>query len=259
MTGIVEKLIKFGTLNRHATGSFDDRDQRLIRTRSYASRLERAFSRTPYPFEIYTANMEVDRKQFTFSYTSKVGQWSKQRVKDLIDPDFHHNPDAITLILTNNYADSAHPLTPWIVAHRFSHAVEAGDGRQHQTRESRFFRVLNNLETEVARVYDSTGFALHDRQEAWIEIVGMMTTKSAKEVRKDPQQRMHYGEAQIELLTQFIVKGSITFDTSGMDDNEDYSPELRDGLKQVAGKYTRILNREAANTLSRCVGSIFVI
>ena len=54
-----------------------------------------------------------------------------------------HGPDVITVVFTNNTGDRRLPLTPWIMAHRIGHAVQA-TGRQLPAEANRACRRLNS-------------------------------------------------------------------------------------------------------------------
>lgn len=255
LTELWESIKRFEIIDAGLGTSFDDQDRRLLTSNSYEERLRKAFSKTPFSFDVYVVNHLYNQSEWTRSQRTNTNVMSPEYVQEKFIPDFQHDPSTITLLITNNFADSKHPLTPWIVAHRFCHVVDSARGSGK--RKSRFGAAFDNFVRDVTAMYESLGYHLYG-SDVYYEIVPTLTMKSA---RQKDRTRLYDGEAQHELLTQFIVNGVIklTVDHLVNSDPIYYSQELRDGLIKVVRKNERTLNREAANDLSRAVGQIFVI
>lgn len=252
-SGIHETLTNFTVTG--SNGVLDDQDLRLITSKSYNDRIQKAFSKTPFPFDVYVVNMDVDERDWTIDYYDYTGRIDVTEARKLI-PDFVHDPNSITIILTNNFADSKQPLTPWIIAHRFAHAMESAYSNRNTNkhRDSRFYSILSNAAERLMDVYRKHGFRVYG-EDRYIELIAGMTTKSAR--NKDPL--LDQGEYGHELLTQFIINGMIRLSSNHViapsypDENfrHDMITEFKNVQKQ--------LNKEAANDLSRAIGDIFVL
>lgn len=103
-------------------------DRRIITHPKFAAALERAFSHTDHNFNIVFANLP------DMAGVYEVGQISPQMLKanyPELAEQYEPQKDAINIIFVNNQGDERFPMSPWIVAHRISHAlgVQQGSGR----------------------------------------------------------------------------------------------------------------------------------
>lgn len=256
---LTEKLVDYQIVDPGKGSAFDAVDTKLINTPAYSARLSAAFSRTPYPFSIYAVHHPHDYKHWVRNQDQYTNVMRPDEIVQKYWPDYRHDPKVITLIMTNNFADNKHPLTPWLVAHRFAHALDSAANTK--TRPSRWQAAVDKFERDVADTYRKSGYTLFNVKEAWYEIVAAMTTGSARSKNRETKERLHTGEAQHELLTQFIITGQITLDTTYIDraGPDLYSEDFAAAMKATITRNIRKLNREAANDLSRAIGQVFVI
>jgi hypothetical protein len=259
LSDLTEKLVRFEIVDPGKGTAFDDVDTRLINTPSYSSRLQKAFGKTPFPFEIYIVHHPHDHSHWIERQSTYTNVMDAAKIKANYWPEFKHNPSAITLFITNNFADNKHPLTPWIIAHRFVHVIDSAANAGN--RKSRWTSACDNFAEDIARTYQKFGYAWYgiDNHEAWYEIVAAMTTKSARTPASID--RLHDGEASHELMTQFIINGRVSLNTDYIEIKgpDYYEPAFGEAIRATIKRNEQKLNREAANDLSRAIGQIFVI
>ena len=133
------------------TGGFRHAADRALVTSPVAvGKVQQFFSRTPYDFRIFPVQFTGGGRWLeTGAVTPErlveiVGTANAQRILA------GHGPDVITVVFTNNTGDRRLPLTPWIMAHRIGHAVQATGrrgpaNRAWQEAEQHFFRAVNSI------------------------------------------------------------------------------------------------------------------
>ena len=126
------------------TGGFRHAADRALVTNPVAiGKVQHFFNRTPYDFRIFPVQFTGGGRWLeTGAVTPErlveiVGTANAQRILA------GHGPDVITVVFTNNTGDRRLPLTPWIMAHRIGHAVQA-TGRQLPAEANRACRRLNS-------------------------------------------------------------------------------------------------------------------
>lgn len=128
------------------------------------------------------------------------------------DKDLILSKDAINVVYTNNVASDYVPMTGWILAHRMCHAITCRpsyvnlDRAVHQS----ISEALSSYNLEI-KSRDWSGFTVLDElPRGGYELANaLLTMKSARERRL--RQAL---ELLPELITQYLMKGEITFNTA---------------------------------------------
>lgn len=112
------------------------------------SKIERLWSNTKQNFKlIFLRGPNV----WKFLQTGEV---SPETVKKSLGIDVQPDPDAITVIFTNNTATERTPLTAWTIAHRLGHALTRQEGGGTTAYNKHFYdRVINDLQKVLVEVY----------------------------------------------------------------------------------------------------------
>ena len=194
--------------------SFDRKHGALIRSPAYAKRLHTKFSKTKWPFAIYIANIPGGRKFL------ERGEMQLDDVEKQLGIELHDDyDDHITVIYTNNTGDQKVPMTPWILAHRFGHAIrnlpEWNDVVTH-VNEKLAYIMRKYYGTDVKFNRDgfiSSGYGDDDRRRSqdnenklkhFMHSVGTFKSARDRKIRNFP-------EIYYELLAQYILTGKIRF------------------------------------------------
>jgi len=114
-------------------GSMAAKDIALIRRPSHEQRVRKAFQKTPYVFDLIFYNhpdysfLYRDRSEFSPQFREFTKQFSGEMTPSLIKylgVNTQPDPATITCVyLSNANVRNTMPLTPWIIAHRFVHAL----------------------------------------------------------------------------------------------------------------------------------------
>lgn len=105
-------------------GPFRGVDKKLVPHPKNQLKAEKFFEKTPYDFRLFFSNISGTGRY------SEHGPMDPKNVeiifgdaaKDIIDG----HEDAITVVYVGNEGDRKVMLTPWLMAHRFGHAIQAG-------------------------------------------------------------------------------------------------------------------------------------
>lgn len=124
------------------------------------------------------------------------------------------DPDAITVIFSNNVAYDQHPLTAWMLAHRISHAIQIKDDMEFQSFIEEFLNELIDIYnyTESDRIH-LTGKGIQITPASLISVLpfekfinSLLTMKSAR----DEVIGQRFGiDCFGELLAQYIITGKV--------------------------------------------------
>ena len=200
-----------GTVNLKHIGNWDKdapkrgwnhADIHLTTSPDRVERIHKFFKNCPFDFDI---TLVRDKKAHSFR---EIGVVTSKWIKENLNLDYKPNPMAINIVFTNNLGDQKVPFTPWIMAHRFGHAVRFEKDWQYFTKE------LDKTYRDILRMYYDYDynpwkkghheFDTHDLQILKNLSINLGTMKSAK----IGTLRNHY-EFPYELLAQYISKGSI--------------------------------------------------
>lgn len=212
-------LTDYVPLNFNKKGQFKPVDQRLIQHPTTISKAAKVFARIPYDVRLFFVNTPGLRGY------RETGAKSADDIKKILgkdaDPILDGSKDAITILYIGNFGVDKVIMTPWIMAHRFGHAITATNRFAYggtnvpndawsQT-EQHFFRSINEILSEaygIRRATD-TGFKLSAvnwnvsrEYNALFNAIG--TQRSSRENLINRPYEFLY-----ELLAQYLVTGTI--------------------------------------------------
>ena len=127
-----------GTVNLKHIGNWDKdapnrgwnhADIHLTTSPDRVERIHKFFKNCPFDFDI---TLVRDKKAHSFR---EIGVVTSKWIKENLNLDYKPNPMAINIVFTNNLGDQKVPFTPWIMAHRFGHAVRFEKDWQYFTKE----------------------------------------------------------------------------------------------------------------------------
>lgn len=194
-------------------GPFRGPDKNLIPHPVNQLKTQQFLSNSPYDFRLFFSNI---------SGTGKYREYGpmKPDVAEVIFGNdaakiLNGHENAITIVYVGNSGDSKVPLTPWVMAHRFGHAIQAGHrrgGRRESSgawpdAENYFFSTVNQL---LDRAYGKTGtaggnlkFELTPEYNALFNAMGTQRSSRSGAIRR-PYEFLY------ELFAQYIKNGKIT-------------------------------------------------
>jgi hypothetical protein len=256
-------------------GPFRGVDKRLVPHPKNQLKAQKFFEKTPYDFRLFFSNIPGTGKY------SEYGPMRPEAVQEIFGDQAQQiidgSEDAITVVYVGNKGDAKVMLTPWLMAHRFGHAIQAGvrnsGGWSAWTEaEKHFFGTVNNLLDEY---YSKLGkphnmpamkWTLTSEYNALFNAIGTQRSSRSGQIRR-PYEFMY------ELFAQYLGTGKITLNP--FPTNLSYGrkvfgnptkymnikPEYRDEneRKQAAEVLARDMEMMFDDVLSSSVGKIFVM
>jgi hypothetical protein len=144
----LKQFTPMGDFNK--PGPFRGVDKRLVPHPTNQLKTAKFFEQTPYDFRLFFSNIPGTGKY------SETGPVNSQQLQQMFGPEMAQqiidgSEDAITVVFVGNSGDSKVMMTPWIMAHRIGHAIQAGARRTNTSwhawteAEKHFFRAINEL------------------------------------------------------------------------------------------------------------------
>lgn len=105
-------------------GPFKGVDKKLVQHPTNQLKTAKFFEKTPYDFRLFFSNISGTGKYREYGpmspqdLTKAFGDQATQILQD--------SGDAITVVFVGNSGADKVMLTPWVMAHRFGHAIQAG-------------------------------------------------------------------------------------------------------------------------------------
>lgn len=129
-------------------GPFRGPDKKLVPHPANELRARRMFERTPYNFRLFFSNIPGTGKY------SEYGAMDQDKIREIFGSQagriIQGSENAITIVFVGNAGTDKVPLTPWLMAHRFGHAIQAGRRRVGGSQgwaevEKHFFDTINYI------------------------------------------------------------------------------------------------------------------
>jgi len=191
-------------------GPFRGADKKLVPHPRNRIKAEKFFAKTDHNFRLFFSNISGTGRY------SEHGPMDPRTVKIIFGEDGEEivrgHEDAITIVYVGNKGDAKRMLTPWLMAHRFGHAVVAGSLRSQrdpawQEAENHFFGQVNQILNDFYGVVGGLGggqqkFELNKQYNALFNAIGTQRSSREGEIRR-PYEFLY------ELFAQYLGKGRI--------------------------------------------------
>jgi hypothetical protein len=196
-------------------GPFRGPDKKLVPHPTNILKTQRFLEKTPYDFRLFFSNIPGTGKY------SEYGPMDASQLKEIFgeqaDQIINGSNDAITVVFVGNAGDAKIPLTPWIMAHRFGHSIQAGMRRNKgwsawSEAEKHFFTQVNQMLEEYYGKVSSSRFGvtpnsmrgdLTPEYNALFNTIGTQRSSRSGEIRR-PYEFLY------ELFAQYLGTGKIT-------------------------------------------------
>ena len=258
------------------SGPFRGPDKKLVPHPTNQLKTQKFFENTPYDFRLFFSNIPGTGQYFEY------GPMKPNNIKKIFgeyaDKIINGSQDAITVVFVGNKGDSKVPLTPWIMAHRFGHAIQAGarsNSNWHvwTEAEKHFFSNINEYLTEYygKRPSAQSGRSsfkndLTPEYNALFNAIGTQRSSRNKEIKR-PYEFLY------EIFAQYLGTGSVKFNALpanlgygrqnwGVPSNYlNIKPEYRDESERqdIANTLANDMQYMFDDVLSASVGQIFVM
>ncbi len=271
----LKQFTPMGDFNK--PGPFKGVDKRLVPHPTNQLKTQKFFEQTPYDFRLFFSNIPGTGK---YSETGPVTpQQLQQMFGEQAQPIIEDSDDSITVVFVGNTGDSKVMMTPWIMAHRFGHAIQAGVRRNRgwhtwAEAEKHFFTAINGMLEEYYGKAAQAGVRtsapmktdLTPEYNALFNAIGTQRSSRSGEIKR-PYEFLY------EIFAQYLGTGNVTFNP--LPGNLGYGrknwgnpsqylnikPEYRDESDRAEATQTLANDMQYMfdDVLSSSVGQIFVM
>jgi hypothetical protein len=254
-------------------GPFRGADKKLIPHPTNKLKTAKFFEQTPYDFRLFFSNIPGTGRY------SEYGPMEPRVVQEIFGKNAEQilagHEDAITVVFVGNKGDSKVMLTPWMMAHRIGHAVQAGTrlagGRgAWREAENHFFRGINQL---LKDFYGKSSNNRYDSDANWAmsrEYAALFNAIGTQRSSRTGQIKRPY-EFLYELFAQYLGTGKI--ELNPLPKQKDYgrkvfgrstqSLRMTPGSEEESQYTTEVLARDMeimfSDVLSELVGKVLVM
>lgn len=198
-------------------GPFKGVDKRLVPHPTNQLKTEKFFEQTPYDFRLFFSNIPGTGKY------SETGPVTSQQLQQMFGPEYASqivdgSEDAITVVFVGNSGDSKVMMTPWIMAHRFGHAIQAGVRRNREwstwgEAEKHFFSAVNGMlenyygkqsPSRMGVTPNSMRGDLTPEYNALFNAIGTQRSSRSGQIKR-PYEFLY------EIFAQYLGTGKVTF------------------------------------------------
>ena len=257
-------------------------DKKLVQHPVNYTKAVKFFENTPYNFRLFFNNNPRLR-----NYRER-GPMEPEQIQEIFGKDseqiLKNSQDAITVVFIGNYGADPVMMTPWIMAHRFGHAIQAGirntggymsnvDNNPWSRAETYFFKYINNMldnhygkSTAGGGYHSAVKWNMTPEYNALFNAMG--TQRSSRENKiKRPYEFLY------ELFAQYLKNGYITLNpvplsldygrkawgrpTKYMRINKNMQDEAT--RQQISDEVAANLNSLFKTVLRQSVGQVYVM
>lgn len=187
-------------------------DKRLVTHPTAQLKTAKFFEQTPYDFRLFFSNIPGTGKHAEYGAVSH--DELRKVLGDTAEQVIENSDDAITIVFLGNYGAQRVMMTPWIMAHRIGHAIQASARRsgidQWHTAERHFVKAINQKLAEVYGKPSSRDMYDHDldymRSDLYNALFNAIGTQRSS---RDGQIKRPY-EFIYEMFAQYIQTGTVT-------------------------------------------------
>jgi hypothetical protein len=201
-------------------GPFTGADKKLV---PHAKNIEKAtkfFEQNPYDFRLFFSNIPGTGKY------GEYGPMTPDQIRKIFGADAEEiiqgSEDAITVVYVGNRGEAKVMLTPWVMAHRLGHAIQAGargtrTGHVWTSAEKHFFTTVNSTLAEHYGKVDRGPSSYLGRPKAEQANINLTPEYNALFNAIGTQRSSRSGqilrpyEFLYEIFAQYLGTGKITF------------------------------------------------
>ena len=201
-------------------GPFTGADKKLV---PHAKNIEKAtkfFEQNPYDFRLFFSNIPGTGKY------GEYGPMTPDQIRKIFGADAEEiiqgSEDAITVVYVGNRGEAKVMLTPWVMAHRLGHAIQAGargtrTGHVWTAAEKHFFTTVNSTLAEHYGKVDRGPSSFMGRPKAEQANINLTPEYNALFNAIGTQRSSRSGqilrpyEFLYEIFAQYLGTGKITF------------------------------------------------
>lgn len=251
-------------------------DKKLVTHPVNIEKAHRFFAQTPYNFRIFPVNFKGLTK------FRETGEASPEKIKEIFgkeaDKIINGHENSITIVYIGNAGAERVMLTPWMMAHRFGHSIQAtrrsSTDKQWALAEAYFFKTVNSMLERMYRKIPSPsyGYSSSIKWDMSPEYNALFNAIGTQKSSRSGQIKRPY-EFLYELFAQYLQSGEVTLGpapinlaygrkawgkpTKFMNLSSDYADEAE--RQQESDRLANTLSQLFENVLNDSVGKIYLM
>lgn len=192
-------------------------DKRLVQHPVNKTKTIKFFEKTPYNFRLFFNDSPGLRNY------RESGAKSPEQIKEIFGKDadqiLANSETAITIVFIGNYGDQAVMMTPWIMAHRFGHAITATNRRSPGISggnidpwskvEMYFFKYINSILEKYYKKSSPNDYRTDVNWKLQPEYNALFNALGTQRSSREGQIKRPY-EFLYELFAQYLKDGYVT-------------------------------------------------
>jgi hypothetical protein len=209
--------VPLGDFNK--PGAFRSKvDKKLVMHPTAQLKTAKFFEKTPYEFRLFFSNLTGTGQYSEYGAMdhNKVREVFKDQAEQIIQSS--DAEDTITIVFVGNQGGDRVMLTPWIMAHRIGHAIQASNRRYANiqpwvTAERHFFTAINGLLEKYYNKQSRDRFNVTPRDPKWDltrEYNALFNAIGTQRSSREGQIKRPY-EFLYEIFAQYLGTGTIKF------------------------------------------------
>lgn len=191
-------------------------DKRLIQHPVNQTKTMKFFEKTPYDFRLFFNDSAGLRRY------REYGPMAPEAIKEIFGKDaeqiLSNSENAITVVFIGNFGADQVMMTPWIMAHRFGHAIQAGIRNTYggsnikdpwTQAENYFFRYVNSILEKYYRKSAPNNYSTQVNWKLQPEYNALFNALGTQRSSREGQIKRPY-EFLYELFAQYLKDGRVT-------------------------------------------------
>ena len=205
-----------GDFSKPGQGGFRHEVDRKLATHPVnIQKIHTFLEQSPFDFRIYVINKPGTSKYSEYG-AMDYDTFEKIFGKDIATKVYDDASDAITIVYVGNSGADREMFTPWLMAHRFGHAIQAG-GRYGRAKsyswdeaEKHFFQGINKILNDVysqratPQFKSQMDYKVQKEYNALFNAIGTMRSARTGKIKR-PYEFLY------ECFAQYLKTGQVTF------------------------------------------------
>jgi hypothetical protein len=252
-------------------------DRKLITHDTNKLKTAQFLENTPYDFRLFFSNVTGTGKK------AETGLVKQDTLAQMFSPEqvnqiMQGHESAITIVFVGNSGTGRVMMTPWIMAHRFGHAIQATNRRMGNVTnawtetEKLFFNTVNGILQEYygkntrSSYNSSVNWDMSAEYNALFNAIGTQRSSRTGQIKR-PYEFLY------ELFAQYIKTGHVTLNplpvalsygrkawgnaTNGMRIKQDYADEL--SREEATARLANDMGMMFSDVLGNAEGNVYVM
>lgn len=185
---------------------WDKKSVKILTSEKGVEKIKQQWKKTNETFDMYLLR-QPNAKNYL-----QHGEVTKEWVQENLNINIPFNENNISVIFTSNIGDNKIPMTGWILAHRFGHAISKTQEFGHFHYElhqfmAQLLKEIYNKKVKWRNIgigYPETAFEDHELLRLLAQNLGTM-----KSAREGKIARIY--EFTYDLISQYIITGKVVF------------------------------------------------